>query len=39
MTFLLLIFWHIFNLRIYRNNQKFKNFFNLKDKKLLYIFF
>ena len=39
MTSIFLIFLYIFNSGIYKNNHKFKNFFNFKDKKLLYIFF
>ena len=38
-TFLILIFLYIFNQKINNDNQKLKNFFNFKDKKLLYIFF
>ena len=38
-TFLILIFLYIFNQKINNDNQKLKNFFNFKDKELLYIFF
>ena len=38
-TFLFLTLLYILNLKIYKNNQKFKNFLDLKDKKLLYLFF
>ena len=38
-TFLILIFLYVFNQKINNDNQKLKNFFNFKDKKLLYIFF